>query len=60
MLHAAGGMSATVPVEIVPKRRGLHTLNRYQISTSFPFGFVKRAVERQHTDTFLIFPALGT
>ena len=40
-------MTATVPVELLPKRRGLHRLNRHQISTSFPFGFIKRAIERQ-------------
>jgi uncharacterized protein (DUF58 family) len=59
MLHAAGHMTATVPVEMLPKRRGLHEMNRYQISTSFPFGFIKRAVERQQKDTVLVYPAIG-
>ena len=36
LLHAAAKMRVTVPVELIPKRRGLHTLNRHQISTSFP------------------------
>jgi len=59
MLHAAGDTSAVVPAEIVPKRRGLHTLDRYQLSTSFPFGFIKRAVERRHPESLLVFPAIA-
>ena len=59
MLHAAAGMRASIPVELVPKRRGMHVLGRHQISTSFPFGFIKRAVERDHTDTLLAYPAIG-
>jgi uncharacterized protein (DUF58 family) len=59
MLHAAAGNVAVVPIETIPKRRGLHEMNRYQISTSFPFGFIKRAVERRQKDNVLIYPALG-
>jgi len=59
MLHAAARMTATVPVELVPKRRGLYALGRHQISTSFPFGFIKRAFERASKDKILIFPALA-
>jgi uncharacterized protein (DUF58 family) len=59
LLHAAAGTSATVPVEVIPKRRGLHTFDRYQLSTSFPFGFIKRAVERRHTDAVIVYPTAG-
>lgn len=59
LLHAAATMTATVPVELVPKRRGLHALDRYQLITSFPFGFVKRAVIRRHKEPLVIFPAPG-
>jgi uncharacterized protein (DUF58 family) len=59
MLHAAPGMTATVPIEMIPKRRGLHVLDRYQISTSFPFGFIKRAVIGRERDTLLVFPAIA-
>jgi len=59
MLHAAPKMTATVLVEVIPKRRGLHTLNHYQLSTSFPFGFIKRALGRSQHDTILIFPAIA-
>jgi uncharacterized protein (DUF58 family) len=59
LLHAASRHTATVPIEVLPKRRGLHEMNRYQISTSFPFGFIKRAVERRQKDAVLIYPALG-
>jgi uncharacterized protein (DUF58 family) len=56
MLHAAGGQTAVVPTDVSPRRRGLHTFDRFQLSTSFPFGFIKRAVERRVTDTVLVFP----
>ncbi|MGB7157898.1 MAG: DUF58 domain-containing protein [Tepidisphaeraceae bacterium] len=59
LLHAAARMTAIVPIEIMPKRRGLHEMDRYQMSTSFPFGFVKRAVERSEKDQMLVYPALG-
>lgn len=59
VLHIAPGKSASVPVMVVPKRRGLHTLTNFQISTSFPFGFVKRALIGRAEDTILIYPALG-
>jgi uncharacterized protein (DUF58 family) len=59
LLHAAAQNTAAVPVEIVPKRRGLVALDRYQISTSFPFGFIKRAVERRQADTMIVFPAVA-
>lgn len=59
MLHVAPGMTASVPVELRPKRRGLHTLDKFQISTSFPFGFIKRAVDREHRETLMIYPALA-
>ncbi len=57
MLHAAGGHTASVPVDVIPRRRGLHQLGRYQLSTSFPFGFIKRAVEKRQDDSLLVFPA---
>lgn len=59
LLHAAAGMTANVPAEVMPKRRGLHELGRYQLSTSFPFGFIKRAVARRDKDTVLILPAMA-
>jgi uncharacterized protein (DUF58 family) len=59
LLHAAAGTTATVPAEAIPKRRGLHHMNRYQISTSFPFGFIKRAFIFEQKDTMLVYPALA-
>src|SRR5690606_4550050 len=32
MLHVAGGQSAIVPVDVLPRRRGLHHFERYQLS----------------------------
>jgi uncharacterized protein (DUF58 family) len=59
MLHAAAGSTAVVATEATPKRRGLHQLDHYQISTSFPFGFIKRAVVHRQKDTMLVYPALA-
>jgi uncharacterized protein (DUF58 family) len=59
LLHAASRTTALVPIEVMPKRRGLHEMDRYQVSTSFPFGFIKRAVEHRERDTMLVYPALG-
>jgi uncharacterized protein (DUF58 family) len=59
MLHAAARQTATVETLVTPKRRGLHQLNRYQVYTSFPFGFIKRAVQRSQPDTILIGPPIG-
>jgi uncharacterized protein (DUF58 family) len=59
MLHAAPRTTATVPTEVIPKRRGLQVFDRYQLATSFPFGFIKRAVDRRQQETMLVFPAIG-
>ena len=59
LLHAAAGNVASVPAEWFPKRRGVHHLERYQLTTSFPFGFVKRATNRRDKDTVLVLPPIG-
>ncbi len=59
LLHAAAKMSASVPTEVIPKRRGLHILDAHQVSTSFPFGFIKRAVIRRERESLLIHPAIA-
>ena len=59
LLHVAAQMQTTVAAELIPKRRGIHELNRYQISTSFPFGFVKHAAILPQKETIIVFPALG-
>jgi uncharacterized protein (DUF58 family) len=59
LLHVAPRGTAAINCEVVPKRRGIVELNRYQLSTSFPFGFIKRAIVAQQPDTLLIFPPLA-
>lgn len=59
LLHAAPGMSATAPAEVVPVRRGIYELNPYQLTTSFPFGFIRRATLAAQRDILLIFPAIA-
>jgi uncharacterized protein (DUF58 family) len=60
LLHAAAGERVTVPVELLPKRRGIYEFNEYQIATSFPFGFMKRAADRSHPDKIVLYPPVGT
>lgn len=60
LLHAAGSQKALVHASATPLRRGPVRLERFQISTSFPFGFVKRAAFRRERDTVLVRPAQGT
>lgn len=59
LLHVAPRQTAAITGEAVPKRRGMLVLDRYQISTSFPFGFIKRAAIRRARDSMLVFPALA-
>jgi uncharacterized protein (DUF58 family) len=59
LLHVAPRTTSTGPVQLIPKRRGLHSMGRYQLSTSFPFGFIKRAIDRRQDDRFLVFPTLA-
>lgn len=59
LLHAPPSSSRLVTVPLMPKRRGIHELNCYQVSTSFPFGFVKRAVLCHERDPVVVFPALA-
>ncbi|MGH7178622.1 MAG: DUF58 domain-containing protein [Tepidisphaeraceae bacterium] len=59
MLHAAPRMTAVVGAEVVPRRRGVHSFDRFRLSTSFPFGFVKRAIALRRRESVLVFPALA-
>jgi uncharacterized protein (DUF58 family) len=59
LLHTAGRGTAMIQVEVTPKRRGAYALGQYQTATSFPFGFVKRAVIRHQEDVIVVFPALA-
>lgn len=59
VLHVAAGLTTSVSVPLLPKRRGMHELNCHQISTSFPFGFVKRAIECKQKETIIVFPAIA-
>ncbi len=60
LLHAAPRGMAAINCEVVPKRRGMVGLDRYQLSTSFPFGFIKRAIVGRQSDTLLVFPPLAS
>lgn len=59
LLHAAAGMTASVPMDFVPARRGKHAMGHFQLSTSFPFGFIRRAVDRVEPDALLVCPPIG-
>src|SRR4029453_14246242 len=34
-------------------------LNRYQLSTSFPFGFIKRATDHLQEESLLVYPPIA-
>lgn len=59
MLHAAPGATVDVRTRILPHRRGIYQLKRYQVSTSFPLGFIKLAAVAEQEDTIVVFPALA-
>jgi uncharacterized protein (DUF58 family) len=59
MLHAAPKTTATIPTELIARSRGVHLLSGYTISTSFPFGFVRRVMQLADPDNLLVYPAIG-
>jgi uncharacterized protein (DUF58 family) len=59
MLHTGPRMSATISVQILPKRRGLYSLSTLSLFTSFPFGFIRWSAVRKQEDKILIYPAIG-
>lgn len=59
LLHAAAGTRAAIPTQVVPTRRGLLCLDHYQLLTSFPFGFIRRAANRNLKDAILVYPPLA-
>lgn len=59
LMHVAARLSTQIAVQFWPKRRGVHALESYQISTSFPFGFIKRAAIYRQKDVIVVLPALA-
>ncbi len=59
LLHVAQRLTAAVAVEVTPLRRGVHSFNRYQVSTSFPFGFIKRAANDRREGQVVVYPCLA-
>jgi uncharacterized protein (DUF58 family) len=59
LLHATPGATVSVPCELSPKRRGVYEFNRLQLSSSFPFGFIKRSLMKSHREAMVIFPPMG-
>ncbi|HEX8915661.1 MAG TPA: DUF58 domain-containing protein [Humisphaera sp.] len=59
LMHAAAGRTVAVRAEVVPTRRGVQPLDRFQLATGFPFGFVRRATVHRQADKLLVYPAIG-
>ncbi len=59
MLHAAPGMTAVVPTEVIPRRRGLCTFEGLQAASTFPFGFLRRSFIVLQEENLLIYPAIA-
>lgn len=59
LMHVAAHLTTQIVVQFRPKRRGVHNLESYQISTSFPFGFIRRAAVCRQKDTIVVLPAIA-
>ncbi|HMB96798.1 MAG TPA: DUF58 domain-containing protein, partial [Tepidisphaeraceae bacterium] len=59
MMHTAARTTTLISSPLTPTRRGLHHLDRHQVLTSFPFGFIRRATLLSHKDSLLVYPALA-
>jgi len=59
LLHAAAGAHVVIGTELMPRRRGLYAFDEFQVRTSFPFGFIRRAQRHRQPETFIVFPAIG-
>ena len=59
LLHAAPGKTASIPCELLPQRRGVYELDHYQLSTTFPFGFIKRSLRARQRERVAIFPPVA-
>ena len=59
MMHTAARTTTLISSPLTPTRRGLHHLDRHQVLTSFPFGFIRRATMLSHKDSLLVYPALA-
>jgi uncharacterized protein (DUF58 family) len=59
LLHAAPGKTASIPCELLPQRRGVYELDHYQLSTTFPFGFIKRSLRGRQRERVAIFPPVA-
>jgi uncharacterized protein (DUF58 family) len=59
VLHLTGNGTASTVATVLVKRRGVYHLDRLQISSSFPFGFIKQAVNKRLKESVLIYPPIG-
>lgn len=59
LLHVAAGKNTSINSEGLARRRGLHQFDQFQLITSFPFGFIRRAIMRSEKDSLLVYPAIG-
>ena len=60
LLHTAARQTAVITCEVLPRRRGIYPLNEFQLTTGFPFGFVRRSIEGSQFERLLIYPAIGS
>jgi len=52
-------MTARVQTQLQPVRRGLYRLDHFELTTSFPFGFVRRRRTLSREDSVLIVPPIA-
>ena len=59
LLHVAAGQRAQISTQIIPTRRGVHRLDQLELSTSFPFGFILRTLQRRLSDSVVAHPPIA-
>jgi uncharacterized protein (DUF58 family) len=61
ILHLPAGAAApaTLATRLTPRRRGLLKLDTIEISTTFPFGFLRRAKRLHVPQEIIVYPRIG-
>lgn len=59
LLHAPARGTATVPREVRPVRRGVYIMNSFRLTSSFPFGFVRRTCYFSKKSSIVVHPLIG-
>jgi uncharacterized protein (DUF58 family) len=59
LTHVPARASVRLPIDVTPRRRGVYSLRRFEVTTAFPFGLVRRSRVHKQPDSLVVFPALA-